>query len=191
MPLYLTRPATLALAFCLLLACDSNLRSRAEPRASTPSAATAPSGATPSSAAAEAPSNAAPTEVAPSAASSGERRFGAAPKLAGEALPVAALLASPEEHVGKTVKCTGLVARVCQAAGCWLELQPSGGGEGLRVPMAQHAFFIPQDALGQLAVVEGELKRQPLAAEQRDHYASEGMKAMGPLSLEATSVVLH
>lgn len=123
--------------------------------------------------------------------SAGERRFGAAPTLAGDAIPVAALLAQPDPYVGKQVKCSGKVARVCQAAGCWLELQADEGGEGLRVPMANHAFFIPRDAVGQHAVVEGELKRHPLPDAQREHYAGEGMQAMGPLSLDATSVVLR
>ena len=133
------------------------------------------------------PAAAAPTQSAAPAA----RQFGAAPKLAGDPVPVATLLATPEPHVGKAVKCEGKVARVCQAAGCWLELQPESGGEGLRVPMAAHAFFIPQDAVGQVAVVEGELKRRELPDAQKAHYAGEGMKAMGPLSLEATSVLLR
>jgi len=139
----------------------------------------------------------APTPVEPVAAAPvqsaapAERQFGTTPKLPGDPVPVATLLATPEPHVGKTVKCEGKVARVCQAAGCWLELQPESGGEGLRVPMAAHAFFIPQDAVGHVAVVEGELKRRELPDAQKAHYAGEGMKAMGPLSLDATSVVLR
>ena len=124
-------------------------------------------------------------------ATAGERRFGAEPKLAGDPVPVDQVLSAPDAHVGKTIKCSGVVGRVCQAAGCWLELQAKEGGEGLRVPMANHAFFIPKDAVGKLAVIEGQLHREALPPEQRDHYASEGMKATGPLSLEATSVVLQ
>ena len=120
-----------------------------------------------------------------------ERRLGAAPKLVGDPIPVAQLLSAPEPYLGKTVKCEGKVARVCQAAGCWLELQPEGGREGLRVPMAGHAFFVPQDAVGQVAVVEGELRRSELPAAQKKHYEGEGMQAVGPLALEATSVVLR
>lgn len=132
-----------------------------------------------------------PSGAAEPEAAGGERHFGQPLRQKGAAVPVEALLASPEPHLGTVVQSTGVVARVCQAAGCWLELQPAEGGEGLRVPMANHAFFIPQDAVGQRATVEGELKRQALPTAQRDHYASEGMQAMGPLSLDATSVVLH
>ena len=119
-----------------------------------------------------------------------ERRFGAAPSIPGAPLDVSELLAHPEPHLGKSVKCAGTVARVCQNAGCWLELQAEAGKPGLRVPMANHAFFIPKDAIGQRAVVEGALHRQELPEGQRAHYQSEGMQAVGPLSLEATSVVL-
>jgi len=134
----------------------------------------------------------APSAEAPAAAPTvSERHFGSVAKLPGEPLPVERVMADPEPYLGQSVKCSGTVARVCQAAGCWLELQPTGGGEGLRVPMANHAFFIPKDAVDQLATVEGELKRQPLPDAQREHYKGEGMQAMGPLSLEATSVVLR
>lgn len=121
----------------------------------------------------------------------GERRLGAEMKLAGEPVPVAQLLHAPEPYLGTTVKCEGKVARVCQAAGCWLELQAEAGGEGLRVPMAGHAFFIPQDAVGHVAVVEGQLRRHELPSAQRKHYEGEGMQAVGPLALEATSVLLR
>jgi hypothetical protein len=118
------------------------------------------------------------------------RTFGAPLTNREPVYPVDALLADPEPFVGKSIACRGTVARVCQAAGCWLELQAEGATEGLRVPMAAHAFFIPQDAVGHAAVIEGELKRHELPEAQRAHYAGEGMKAMGPLSLEATSVAL-
>jgi hypothetical protein len=59
------------------------------------------------------------------------------------------------------------------------------------VPVANHAFFIPKDAVGKQAVVEGALHRQELPAGQREHYQSEGMLAVGPLSLDAVSVVLR
>jgi hypothetical protein len=171
-------PVTVALG--LLSACEAKLPD-ARPNDLRPSTAS-------SAAAPDAPAGSVPvTPESPRA----ERRFGSTAKLSGEPLPVEQLLARADDYVGKHVKCAGKVARVCQNAGCWLELQPAQGGEGLRVPMAGHAFFIPKDALGQLAVVEGALIRQPLEAHVREHYAGEGMKAMGPLSLEATSVVLR
>lgn len=148
-------------------------------------------GARPASPAPEAKAPAAETIEAAPAESREAQRFGAAPSLPGEPIPVRTLLEAPEPHLGKQVKCEGTVARVCQNAGCWLELQAAEGGPGLRVPMANHAFFIPKHAVGKRAVIEGALRRQELPEGQREHYQSEGMKAVGPLSLEAVSVLLR
>jgi Domain of unknown function (DUF4920) len=124
-------------------------------------------------------------------APAGERSFGAPPgQVDGPLLAVAEVMREPEPYLGKKVRCEGVVARVCQRAGCWLELSPDGKSDGLRVPMAGHSFFIPQDAIGQHAVVEGELSALPLKDSQRAHLESEGLKAIGPLSLAATSVTL-
>ena len=90
------------------------------------------------------------------------------------------------------MQCSGVIARVCERAGCWLELRPEGSTqEGLRVPMARHAFFIPQDAVGRPAKVEGELTARALGAGERAHLESEGLRAVGPLSLSATGVVIR
>jgi hypothetical protein len=183
------RASALLVAALLASACE------AKPAAPSPTEADQPvqlkPRAEPTEAKPAAPSDREPAPAQTQSAAPAQRQFGAAPKLPGDPVPVATLLATPDPHVGKPVKCEGKVARVCQAAGCWLELQPESGGEGLRVPMAAHAFFIPQDAVGQVAVVEGELKRRELPDAQKAHYQGEGMKAMGPLSLEATSVVLR
>jgi len=179
-----------ALLSLLLVAGACEARDAA-PTQVAPAASSQAAPATPPASSPVAPAQAALAAQAEGAQPASARHFGGAPTLEGAPLPVAEVLASPEPHLGKKVKCEGKVARVCQRAGCWLELQAEGGGEGLRVPMAGHAFFIPQDAVGQLAVVEGELRRHELPTGQRAHYEGEGMKAVGPLSLEATSVTLR
>ncbi len=120
-----------------------------------------------------------------------ERAFGA-PLALQETLGVAEVLSNPAPYFGKIVQCAGIVARVCERAGCWLELRPDGPArEGLRVPMAGHAFFIPQDAVGRPAKVEGKLVARELGAAERAHLESEGLRAVGPLSLTATGVVVR
>lgn len=109
----------------------------------------------------------------------------------GPALDVFAVLDNPEPYIGKKLKCEGTVARVCSRAGCWLELRGRSDTEGLRVPMAGHAFFVPQDIVGRRAVVEGELTALGLSPEARAHLESEGLKAVGPLSLSATGLVVR
>jgi hypothetical protein len=138
--------------------------------------------------AAELVSKAQPAE--PRAAAS-ERRFGAAPSLAGDPIDVERVLAAPQSYLNQTIKCSGTVARVCEAAGCWLELRAKGQAQGLRVPMAGHAFFVPQDVIGRPAVVEGVLAARELPAAELAHLRGEGLQATGPLFLAATSVVVH
>lgn len=121
-----------------------------------------------------------------------ERQFGAKPTLAGEAVAVSEVLANPQPYLNKTIKCQGAVARVCEAAGCWLELRTDlNATEGLRVPMAGHSFFIPKDVVGHPAVIEGTLAARDLPQAELDHLQGEGLKAIGPLYLAATSVVIR
>ncbi|HEX6241514.1 MAG TPA: hypothetical protein VFZ61_11490, partial [Polyangiales bacterium] len=70
-------------------------------------------------------------------------------------------------------------------------LQGPNGADGLRVPMAGHAFFVPQDIVGKSAVVEGRLAARELNEAERAHLTGEGLKATGPLFLEATGVVVR
>jgi hypothetical protein len=126
------------------------------------------------------------------AAPAEERRFGAASKLEGEPVDVAQVLAAPQSYLNQNIKCAGTVARVCEAAGCWLELRAAqGDAQGLRVPMAGHAFFVPRDVVGRPAVVEGVLTARELNDAELAHLKGEGLAATGPLSLTATSVVVR
>ena len=120
-----------------------------------------------------------------------ERHFGAPFSIPGRPTQVAEILKEPEKSLGQKVKCTGTVAQVCQAMGCWLELRAVNEGPGLRVPMAGHAFFVPKDIVGRSAVVEGVLEKQALSAGQLAHLQGEGLTATGPLFLEATSVLVR
>lgn len=154
--------------------------------------APAASKAEPVKVALKAPENV-PAAQAPSSqpAASGERIFGAPLSAEGEPVEVSAILRDPAPFLGKNVKTKGVVARVCERAGCWLELKPEHGEGGLRVPMAGHAFFIPQDALGRPAIVEGELTAQALSPSHKEHLEGEGAQAVGPLSLAARGVVVR
>jgi hypothetical protein len=131
-------------------------------------------------------------ETSNAAAPAHERHFGAPSQLAGDPIDVARVLAEPQAYLNQKIKCAGTVARVCEAAGCWLELRATAGAaQGLRVPMAGHAFFIPRDAVGRPAVVEGLLSARELNDTELAHLKGEGLSATGPLSLAATSVVVR
>lgn len=104
---------------------------------------------------------------------------------------LAELLEQPAAHKGRRIRTSGTVARVCQAMGCWMELKETAGERTLRVPMAGHAFFLPKDAAGEHAVVQGEVVVQELSPEAQAHYRGEGMVATDQaISLHAQAVRL-
>ena len=58
--------------------------------------------------------------------------------------------------------------------------------------MAGHAFFLPQRVKGKEATVQGRVQVRELSQAERDHYASEGAKALsGRVSIDAVSVVVR
>jgi hypothetical protein len=144
---------------------------------------TACDSATPRRASDEPPTHVASAEPSP-------QIFGTPANLPGAPLDVEQVLAAPASYLKQVIKCRGTVARVCEAAGCWLELRPDSGGEGLRVPMAGHSFVVPQSIVGKTAVVEGTLSARELSDAELAHLRGEGLKAAGPLFLAATSVTV-
>ena len=105
---------------------------------------------------------------------------------------LADLLATPHGYEGRIVKTEGTVARVCQRAGCWMELRDDEDGPAVRVPMAGHSFFLPRDAAGKHAVVEGRVVLADLTPDVRAHLESEGALATrNAFSIEAIGVELR
>ncbi len=173
----------LALSGILLSACGTSESPTLTPSAS-PEATTAE--APHEEPALEAATGPAPTEVL----ADGARLYGAAlsdtPTIA-----LAEISASPETYDGQVVHTEGTIARVCQAMGCWMELQ-ADGVEPVRVPMAGHAFFLPRDAAGRPAEIEGRVALRTLSPEARAHLEGEGAVATAStLSIDATGVVVR
>ncbi len=104
--------------------------------------------------------------------------------------PLSEIVAAPERFRDRVVRTEGEIARVCQRAGCWMELR-EGDGPAVRVPMAGHAFFLPRDAAGRRATMQGRVTVQELSADVRAHLESEGAQATASaLSIDATGVVI-
>ena len=106
------------------------------------------------SASAASSSNPAPMQqvATQGAASSGEQKFGD-PITETNETTLASISSAPGDFANKTVRTTGLVTAVCQAAGCWMEI----GDEASKahIKMAGHKFFVPRSASGKRAVVQG------------------------------------
>ena len=124
-----------------------------------------------------------------SAASAGEtRRFGK-PLQGLKPTPLADLLAKPED--GKAVRVEGRVQAVCQNKGCWLEL--AEGRSAVHVTFQGYSFFLPRDAAGKDAVLEGKVIVKQPAPGEVEHLEAEGAgaSARSRVSIEASGVELR
>jgi hypothetical protein len=96
--------------------------------------------------------------------------YGAGLTLA-EATPLADVVRSPERFAERPVLLHGRISDVCQKKGCWVVLRD--GGEQLRVRFHDYGFFLPTDASGSEAFVEGRVKVELLSEKMARHYEAE------------------
>lgn len=80
------------------------------------------------------------------------------------------LLASPEEFVGQKVRVAGEVVSVCQAAGCWMELQAGQGSQKIRVKVEDGVIVFPVSARGKLAEAEGVFARYEMGRKEYETH---------------------
>lgn len=95
-----------------------------------------------------------------------------------EPMPLATLLAQPDQYVGKTVQVKGKIAEVCQAMGCWMDLVDADGRK-LRIKVNDGEIEFPKDASGKSAVAEGKFAKLELSKEQAVARAQEDAKDKG------------
>jgi Domain of unknown function (DUF4920) len=169
----------------LLCACTSPAAPAARERAPAESKPVA------DEAAAQLPAAEAPVpvpEAAPQAAPT-PQLFGAALDPNTPELSLSQLLAAPAAHEGKTIRTRGTIQRVCQRMGCWMELQGEGAKSAVRIPMADHAFFLPQNVAGRRAEIQGKVSVAALSDAHKRHLESEGAQATDVnVSIAATGV---
>lgn len=117
------------------------------------------------------------------------RTFGEPIKTADETT-LDSIAAEPSKFSGKTIKTSGVVQAVCQAAGCWMEI----GDESKRahIKMAGHSFFVPKDCAGKHAVVEGTVVAAPAEDEcgMKDQCGGAEHGAIAKTEIVATGVEL-
>jgi len=98
------------------------------------------------------------------------------------------------------VKLTGSIEAVCQKKGCWMELT-NEGAEPLRVTFKDYAFFMPKDASGKTAIIEGIAKVEETSVADLQEYAKDAGKTKEEiaaikepkkeLAFEANGVILR
>ncbi|MFK7742685.1 MAG: DUF4920 domain-containing protein [Planctomycetota bacterium] len=100
------------------------------------------------------------------------QQFGSGIKGSAKPLTLATVMANPTKFANKKIRLSGPITGVCQAKGCWMNLGKPlpNGNPPVFVKFKDYAFFVPKDASGSEAVVEGTLSyKQETVAETR-HY---------------------
>ena len=114
------------------------------------------------------------------------------PLTVNEPMPLATLLAHPDDYVGKTVQVKGKIAEVCQMMGCWMDLT-NDAGQKLRSKGNDGEIVFPKDGAGKVAVAEGkftktELTREQAVARAREEAQEKG-KTFDPASVKGPVTV--
>ena len=81
------------------------------------------------------------------------------------------VLQHPEKYAERPVLTRGRITDVCQKKGCWTVL--ADGDAFVRVRFRDYGFFLPPDALGANAWVEGVAEVRTLSEREARHLASE------------------
>jgi hypothetical protein len=80
-----------------------------------------------------------------------------------------AQMAQQEELVGKI---SGQVEEVCKSEGCWYTLALADGSS-VFVKTKDHAFSLPKDCAGKIAIAEGRMYWKTTSVEDLKHYAED------------------
>jgi len=83
------------------------------------------------------------------------------------------VLKDPQKYDGKTVVIEGVVTRVCQAEGCWVEIGPKSKGDGSIRVTFDHKFTVPKDGAQMNFRAEGTLKVKTLSKETVEHLVKD------------------
>ncbi len=102
-------------------------------------------------------------------------RFGASVPT-GNAISAADVVRNPATMRDKTIIVEGIVRKVCQRKGCWMEVAASKDpdADGCRVTFENYGFFVPTNAIGAAARVHGTVVVTTLAAGHVAHLEAEG-----------------
>jgi len=92
--------------------------------------------------------------------------------------PLSSILETPKAFEGKPIVTEGRIARSCKAKGCWMELSAEKDGESMRVTFRDYGFFVPLDAAGADARVDGQVAVKKLSKAEADHLEDDGGKVV-------------
>ncbi len=91
------------------------------------------------------------------------------------AINIADLKAQMGDKKELKVKLTAQIDAVCKKKGCWMDLK-NGDAETMRVTFKDYGFFMPKDASGRTAIVDGIAKIEETSIADLKEYAKDAGK---------------
>ena len=173
-----------------VLACNSNPAPEVAPETAPEVAPEAPEAAADpvQEGSEEAAAMAEEANALPTLPESGWAEYGADFTLT-EVMPVATLMASPEDYVGQTVLVEGEVADVCQKMGCWMVIGHQD--QTMRIMMKDHSFSVAVDGAGGNCQIEGVVNKVEVDPEMVEHLESESVNVEAMPERQATGSVTY
>ena len=110
-----------------------------------------------------------------------------APIRSTNAVALSSIARDATKYANQTVKTEGRVTAVCEAMGCWMEIADTNSTAHIR--MTGHSFFIPKDASGRRAVLEGTVLAKPDNGECEEE-AKQATGRVVKVEIDATGVEL-
>jgi len=164
----------------LVLALSACARSEQEP-ASKNDAPSAPTAVTPPAQ----PQGATAEAIKPLA----QKKFGQ-PVTEAKTTALTDLTKEPAKFAEQTVRTEGTVSAVCKSMGCWMEIADASGQAHIK--MAGHSFYVPRDANGHRAVIQGKVLPPNGAGEgmcgAKDGCGQEDSAKLAKVEIEATGI---
>jgi hypothetical protein len=82
------------------------------------------------------------------------------------------LVAKLNGHDSIRVKVSGNINACCQAKGCWMTM-PLAGDDEMMVKFKDYGFFVPKNAAGKNAIIDGWAYRETVSVDELRHYAED------------------
>ena len=101
-------------------------------------------------------------------------------------ISLAKAMKNPAKYSDKAILVEGVIVRSCKMEGCWMELAPSKDASAVRIKMKDHAFFVPLDAAGLKAKVEGVMSVKTLSKEEVDHLINDDGAKFDKINADGT-----
>ncbi|MEP7265858.1 MAG: DUF4920 domain-containing protein [Bacteroidota bacterium] len=92
------------------------------------------------------------------------------------AVPVTQLMTDLGDKSEMTAKVEGKITECCKKKGCWMDID-KGDGTTMKVTFKDYGFFVPKDAGGKTAIMQGRAFRDTTSVETLRHYAEDAGKS--------------